>query len=370
MSREGLRRTGRVAGKLLLRGILSMAILVGMMVWLSGGFRRERPASASVVPRELPPPGASVYLVSLSACEQFAEAIGEIQTEAAINVSSKVTAHITEIPIHAGESVHRGQVLVQLDARDLDARVKQAQQALEHAMATRDYARQDLARTEFLYKKGVIAQADLDMAQMNWKESQAEALRLTEALDEARVTRSYAQITSPVDGIIIDRLAEVGDLAVPGKVLLVLFDPQRVWLQASVQEQDVKRLTLGQTYRMHIDALNADVSGPLVEIVPSADPNSRTVLARVRLTPDIPVYPGMFGRLLLPLGQQQQMLIPQSAVRQVGQLHMVDVLVGQQVEQRLVVLGKANESRQVEVLSGLNVGDRIVLRQAPTGEQP
>jgi RND family efflux transporter MFP subunit len=368
--RVGLWQAVHAANRVVLRGILPAVILVGTMLWLTGLLRKERltPAPA-LAPRPLPP-GASVRAVTLTVEESFGEAIGQITPEVSIQVSSRVTAHIVRIPVHAGEAVRRGQMLVELDARDLDARVKQVEQALAEAVAVREYARLDLSRSQDLYAKGVIAQADLDLVQKNWKEAEAAVLRQTEALDEARVGLGYAQVTSPVDGVVIDRLAAVGDLAVPGRSLLVLFDANRVWFQASVQEQDVNRLSLGRTYSVHIDSLGADVSGPLVEIVPAADPASRSVLARVLVGPDIPVYPGMFGRLLLPLGAHEMLLIPRAAVRQVGQLHMVDVWADDHVEPRLVVPGRVRPDEQVEILSGLNAGDRIVVETGSTGAHP
>jgi len=167
-----------------------------------------------------------------------------------------------------------------------------------------------------------------------------------------------------VDGVVIDRAAEVGDLATPGKPLLVMFDPHHLWLQASVREEKARNLNLGQNYVVRIDALKLDVSGPLVEIVPSADALARTVYARVRLPVNDQLYPGMFGRLLLPTGQTEDMLIPQRAIRKVGQLDMVEVQTAWGHGQRAVVVGLSCAEDKVEILSGLKPGEILVTQPA------
>ncbi len=343
--------------------VAPLVVLVLMMMWLKGAFRRNRipaptkPVTVAVTP---PPPGATVWTVTLTPREQLTEMVGEVKPEFLINVSSKITAVVDQFNIRAGAHVQRDQTLATLDDREAQARLRQAEEALAHAVATRTYARLDAERDRKLAAQGAIPVAQSDLTQTRLKEAEAEVARLEQARTEAAVNLSYTKITSPVDGVVVDRLANTGDLATPGKPLLVMFDPQHLWLQASVREQDADRLKLGQSYRVRVDALDWEGSGPLVEIVPAADTVGRTVWARVRLPVDARLYPGLFGRLWLPTGTTEELLIPRRAVRQVGQLDMVDVQTAWGVEQRAVILGRAAGDR-VEILSGLKPGEQLLV---------
>jgi membrane fusion protein (multidrug efflux system) len=358
--------------KFLLQIVTPLVVLVLTMLWLLGVFRRDRisghePVAAATVRAR--PAGTETLVIALTPRTVVSEMVGEVKPEFAINVASKVTAHIAQLDIRAGARVRQGEVLALLDDRDYQARVRQAEEALARATATRDYARTNRDRDRGLLAKGDITGDQFDQSETRFQEAEAEVARLQQALEEARVNLSYTKILSPVDGIVIDRLANAGDLAVPGKPLLTMFDPRHLWLQASVREEDADRLKLGQAYRVRVDALDLELTGPLVEIVPAADAVGRTVWARVRLTADERLYPGMFGRLLLPTGQTEELLIPRRALRQVGQLDMVDVETPWGVEQRVVILGRA-AGDQVEILSGLKPGEKLLVPVAPAATQP
>jgi multidrug efflux pump subunit AcrA (membrane-fusion protein) len=97
-----------------------------------------------------------------------------------------------------------------------------------------------------------------------------------------------------------------------------------------------------------------------VEIVPSADASSRTITARVAIPHTENVFPGLFGRMLIPVGQREQVMIPQSAVLRIGQLTMVDVEESGTLRRRSVQVGR-QIGDQVEILSGLIPGEKVSL---------
>lgn len=333
------------------------------MLWLAGAFQwgrisgREKFAVAS----HSVPPDAETITLQLTPREVISEMMGEVKPEFKINVSSQITATIIKIDTRAGTHVKRGDELVQLDDRDVKARLEQTKESLARASADLDYAKTTNARSSALFAQNAISQAQYDLDRSRFLQAEAEVKRLRQALQEASVSLSYTRIHSPVDGVVIDRMAEVGDLATPGKPLLVIFDPRHLWLQASVREEQSRNLKLGVNYAVRIDALDLDVSGPLVEIVPSADAVARTVYARVRLPANEQLYPGMFGRLMLPTCKTEDILLPQAAIRQVGQLDMVDVKTQWGLEQRAIVVGRSFPGDRVEILSGLKPGEIVVM---------
>ncbi len=144
---------------------------------------------------------------------------------------------------------------------------------------------------------------------------------------------TYAAIASPEAGIVSDRFADPGDLAAPGKPLLAIHDPTELELHASVGENLAAHLNLGQKLGVRVDAAHIDTEGTVREIVPRAEAASRSVLVKVTLPKQPPpaavedqLYIGMFGRLQIPVGQLDRIVIAAEAVQQIGQLDVVDVV--------------------------------------------
>lgn len=352
------------AKRLLTNVVLPFLVLIFVMLWLMGAFQVDRISGQekfSKVPRPVPH-DAEMIRLELTPREVISEMMGEVKPEYTINVSSQITANIIKFDVRAGMHVKKGDELAQLDDRDVQARLEQAKGSLARGVADLDYARSTDTRSKALLAQNAVSQAQYDLDRSRFLQAQAEVKRLHQALQEAQVALSYTRIVSPVDGVVIDRMTEVGDLATPGKPLLVMFDPHHLWLQANVREEQSRSLKLEQSYAVRIDALNLDVTGPLVEIVPSADALARTVYARVRLPVNTQLYPGMFGRLLLPTGHTEEVMIPQRAIRRVGQLDMVDVKTEWGLEQRAVVVGSSCGEGRVEILSGLKPGEILVIQ--------
>jgi RND family efflux transporter MFP subunit len=356
----------RAKKHLLTNVAMPLLVLIVVMLWLMGAFRSGRiSGNETFAQTSLPALTDSETLtLALTPRDVISEMMGEVKPEFRINVSSQITANILKFDIRAGKRVKKGDELAQLDDRDVQSRLAQTRESLARAVADLDYAKSTNTRSTTLLAQKAISQAQYDLDHSRFLQADAEVKRLRQSLEEARVSLSYTRILSPVDGVVIDRAAEVGDLATPGKPLLVMFDPHHLWLQASVREEKARSLKLGEHYAVRIDALHLLVSGPLVEIVPSADAMARTVYARVRLPVNDQLYPGMFGRLLLPTGKTEDMLIPQRAIRKVGQLDMVNVKTQWGYGQRAVVVGVSCADDQVEILSGLKPGEVLVTQPA------
>lgn len=335
------------------------AVVVALLIWLVGGLRsRIRPGATLPMPSVVAAgPEVEARLVALPRVET---AVGTIQPVHRVEVASRILARIVVVNVIAGQRVRQGDVLFRLDDADLDSRVKQAQAALDQAIATRDHARTEEGRIRALFDVRNASKSELDRATTDLKTSEAAVARAQETLDEARTLLSYATIASPISGIVIDKRANVGDTAVPGGVLATLLDPARMQLVAPVRESLSNRLKVGQPIDVRVEALDHVCTGTISEIVPEADPASRSF--NVKVTGPCPegVYAGMFGRLLIPLDPEQVLVIPRAAVRPVGQLHMAIVRTASGDERRSLRLGRTLGD-EVEVLAGLNAGEQVIL---------
>lgn len=336
-----------------------LLVLVAML-WFSGVFRANRIHPGVVRAAEPPATGpARTIAVEKVARPAFADVVGSIQSVMRTDVSSRIVANILEVKPQAGERVKRGDLLVQLDDAPQRSRVQQARETLRAAEASRQYAQQETDRRRKLPPETVSAsereqwESKLSMAVADVARAQQAVLEAESALDDAR-------LLAPFDGIIIDRLAEPGEQASPGKALLSLYDPNRLRLEAAVREGYIGKLKVGQKVTVHVDSIDQDRQGTVEQIVPAADPESRSFLVKVPLENSEGLYPGMYAHLRLPLGQQESVQIPLSAVKRIGQITMVEVLDNGRLERRTVRLGPSSADR-VEILAGLSVGEQVVV---------
>jgi membrane fusion protein, multidrug efflux system len=345
---------------LITRFAIPLAIMGSLVLWLSGSFRAGgiqpdvRPASRPNTARV----DAPLITVEATHAPDVIEAVGSVQPQFKTTVSARLVANVIELPVVAGQRVRRGEVLVRLDDRDLRAKVEQAQQAFRRAEATRELAQRDYDRDATLFEQLVISRAEFDRTALHLKTSMADGAALEQASQDAHITLGHAVIRSGYDGVIIDKLADVGDVATPGKPLLTMYERGRLWLEAEVPEGQAGNMRIGQTYETRLDSRAGSMTGVLDQIVPSANPSSRTITVRVALPAAAQVFPGLFGRLLIPVGERERIFLPQSAVLHVGQLTMVDVEQAGTLQRRSVQLGAAVGS-QVEILSGLINGERV-----------
>jgi RND family efflux transporter MFP subunit len=337
--------------------------VVALILWLAGKFEPKVSESTVTAPAQgsdLQGVAAPVRVVSLPLHES---AIGTIRAVHETSVGSKLLARVVEISLKAGQPVKSGDVLVRLDDTDLQAKLQQAQAALNAADAHRAQAVADEKRDAQLAKQRVVSQQEYEKAATVLKSAEAELRRAQEAVKEVQATLDWATIRSPLDGVVIDKKVDTGDLVTPGQILVTLFDPTRMQLVASVRESLAHRLQVGQTIDVQVDVLAKVCSGTVSEIVPEAQAASRAFQVKVMGPCPAGVYTGMFGRIRIPLQEEQVLVIPKNAVRHVGQLELVEVAEQGHALRRAIRTGRTL-GNDVEVLSGLREGEKVVVPEA------
>ena len=224
----------------------------------------------------------------------------------------------------------------------------------------------DFKRYEQMFQQKVVTREDYDRTEGALKTAQAQVRRVEEQVSRMRVTLTYTEVKARTAGIVADRYVDPGDLAVPGKPLLTLHDPEQRELHASVPESLTKSIRRGLELPVRVDAIDRSCHGEVYEIVPQAQQASPSVLVKVKLPPQAVevVYIGMFGRLSIPTDTIKCVVVPAAAVHEVGQEELVEVVTPQhRLERRFVRTGR-RYGDQVEILSGLEVGEQVALPQA------
>tara|TARA_R110002094_G_scaffold68764_12_gene78066 strand:+ start:169 stop:1248 length:1080 start_codon:yes stop_codon:yes gene_type:complete len=347
--------------------LVGLAVIVVAVLWLSGGFgARISPAPVETA-SPMAPDDAAVAPVQRTTTDVTEWASGAVASAIQTEVSSQIMARIEEVRVSAGDAVQAGQTLVVLDRQEPLARADQARQALAGAQALFDLAETELKRIEQLFDRKVVTRQNLDQAIASFTGATADVDRLERALDAAEAALAYTEIRAPVEGVVVDRLAEPGEMASPGLPLLRIYDPAALRVEVPVRETLAVRLATGQRLGIEVPARGVTFDGTIEEIVPFAEPGARTLLVKVALPGDPGLYAGLFARVAIPAGQREQLLVPLTAINQVGQLDFVTTVGPERkLRRRFVTLGELMADDRIEVLSGLTVGETVLLPPVST----
>jgi len=248
------------------------------------------------------------------------------------------------------------------------AAVTAAEKEVSAADSSFALAEATLKRYQQLYEKKSVSPQEFDEIKARYQSTEARRdmaragqAQANAALTQARTSLGYTRIRAPFAGVVTEKKADAGTLASPGMPLFTIEDLRGYRLEAAVDESDIRIVRVGQTVPVLLDALgNTELSGRVVQIVPAADPASRSFLVKIELRADARLRSGLFGRARFSRGERPALLIPRAAILERGQLQGVYVIgVNGIAGLRYVTLGKT-AGQQVEVLSGLQDGEKLV----------
>lgn len=273
------------------------------------------------------------------------EVVGTVRAKVRATLEAKLSGRIVAMPVELGQQVKAGALVASLDAAEVKARFEQAQ-------ASFDQAERDWKRAEELVKHQAMTRSEYDAADARRRVAKA-------ALAEAQAMMSYVKVSAPFDGVVVRKLAEVGDLAAPGKPLVEIEDPTVLQLEADVPEAIASRIQRDARLAARVDSLSESLAGTVAEIAPAADSASRTFRVKLSLPPTRGLMSGQFARLIVPVGESSSVRVPATAVVQRGQLEIVFVVANGRAQLRLVKTGKRFGS-EIEIVSGLDGGESVV----------
>jgi multidrug efflux system membrane fusion protein len=383
-------------------------LLIGLVAlgMVSCGMKEQtEPERTKTVPK------VKVETLAPSSVEEVYEAVGTVHSRTTSTLSSRITGQILEVHVREGDLVKPGQLLVEIDDREVAAQLRRAQAGLQEAQemqqevegsiraaesakvaaeADQMLAAATFGRYKVLLERRSVSPQEFDEVQTRFRARTAEADRAHEMLqsllakkkqvrariDQARaevasaqLSVGYAKIRSPIRGIVTSKKAEVGILATPGFPVITVEDNVHYRLESIVEESRIGKIHLGDPVRVYIDALGpTEWLGRVTEIGPTTDPASRSSIVKIDLpqkADQIPgrqiLHSGLFGKSLYSMGRLQVLTVPQKAVLQRGELQEVYVVGPENIARlRLIKTGKQYGQR-VEVLSGIREGERIIV---------
>ncbi len=295
----------------------------------------------------LPAVAASTVAVKKQQVTVFEEVVGTVRPRKEAKVTAKLTGRILQLSAIPGKRVKAGEILAKLDAAEIEA-------ALDRAKAGLTQADRDLVRYRALQKSGATTKAEFEQIESGQKIAAA-------TVRETQTRLENATVKAPFDGTITRRFLEPGDLASPARPLFAMEDSSLLRLEINVAESLAGKIKLGDSFRVKVTGAAADFDGEVTEISPSADVGSRTFLVKLDLPQKESLRDGQFGRAYLPRGERNAIRIPSGALIARGQMDYVFVKDAENVARLRIVRAASKAGKTVEILSGLDDGELIVL---------
>lgn len=288
---------------------------------------------------------------------------GVVEAINSATIAAQVQGRIVDVRADAGDRVASGQVLMRIDASEANQAVAGAAASVAQAQATTINAQAQWARNVALRDKGFVSQAVVDQSLAAMRAAQAGLKAAQAGRGQAVTVRDFTTIAAPLAGVVAERHAEAGEMAQPGRPLLTLYDPARLRVVAQLP-QSVAQGVSGTSLAADIvlTGRDAPLAAESVMLVPSADPRTHTMEVRASLPATVSgVVPGQFARLILRVGSAPRLTVPAAAVLRRGEVTAVYVQTEAGFRLRQIRPGQALPDGRIEILAGLNVGDRVAL---------
>jgi RND family efflux transporter MFP subunit len=319
---------------------------------------------------------AEAVVVERQPMVEYLRLDGVIEAVQQSTVSAQTSGTVVELPFDVDDVVDAGDLIVRLDDSEQRARFNQAEAAQLEAVSGLDDAERQFERIESLLERGVATQAEFDNARNALAAARARLTRAEAAASEAQEQLDYTRITAPYSGIVTERLVELGEAVGAGAPLLSGFSLEELRVVVSIPQQYAELARRERRAEVTLDDGRVLSTGEMT-FFPYADPATHSFRLRMDLEePDGTLFPGMLVRVNLPVGEREAVLIPETSLLRRGELRAVYVLDEQdQPRLRQVRLG-SRMNGQLEVLAGLDEGERIavdprrVFEQAAQGSQP
>lgn len=298
-----------------------------------------------------------------------ASASGKLVAKNSVNVSTRMMGYITNMKAEVGQNVSAGQLLVGINATDIQAKGGQANAQISQAQANYNIAKKDYERFQNLYQSQSASQKELDDMRARYEIAQAGLQAAQQMKNEVNAQYRYTNITAPISGTITAKYAEQGDMASPGMPLLTIESPSSLQAQVLVSEQNIALISNGMSVEVTLKSLNKTVSGTVSEISKSAANTGGQYMVKINIHNGSGLLPGMFVNVQFPFKNsgkinqdfQESMMVPKAALVENGQLTGVYVVSSQNTAVlRWLKTGKTVGDR-VEILSGLNPKETYIV---------
>lgn len=350
------------------------AIMVLTVMIVAAGCKAKIKPGVADIKREAVS-GIVTETISPSSVDEYYETSGTVRAKTISSVSSRVMGTVTSVRVKEGDRVAAGHLLLTVDDRDVVEKVKGATGALREAEKALAAADENKSLTDITYQRykklfddKALSGQELDqretqkkVAEIDFERAKAAVERAGAGVDEATVYRGFTRVVSPVSGMVTEKKIELGSMAVPGIPLFTVEDDSSYRIELSGDETLAYKIKKGMKAHVSLESLNRQIDGTVSEIVPSVDPASRSFVVKIALKGN-GLRNGLYGKVSIPIGKKEALLVPSWAVVERGQLTGVYTVGSDSVITfRLVRVGRTYGDK-VEILSGLRPDEKVIVQ--------
>ena len=350
-----------------------LTIVVSLLLMINGCSKHHESEKKQATPTVVK--GALVETVKATGIAETFEVTGSVKARTSAVVSARIPGTINLLRVREGDRVTKGQLLLQLNAQEnsataaaANAGIDEAKQGLAEAMTRKKLADTTFERYQKLFNEQAVTRQEFDTRQSErdladqWV-ARAEA-RLKQAKESSRgasTIADYTRIAAPISGIITSKQVDLGASVFPAQPLMTIEDEGSYQLDLAIPESMGAKVKSGTPVQVALDATNTLFDTKIVEIVPSADPASRTFIAKINLEQN-GLKSGMFGRGIISNGNiVNSVMVPKKAVVERGALTFLWVLDKENIARMRIIKAGKIVGEKILILAGLSVGERVVV---------
>lgn len=291
-------------------------------------------------------------------------AAGNVVADPRVSLTSRFSAYVRAVHFKEGAAVKAGDVVVELDDRDIVAAQKAAYGKVKAAQAAARDAAMDYDKYSALYKEGLISNHAWRKARLKNEAAESD-LKEAQALYEAAIVQQdYLTVRTPVSGHVVSVLKDAGDMALPGLPIVVVDADADPKIEFQIPEEVRSQWAVGKVVSVVVEGVEGDRTAVVEQLSESADRRIRSYFARARFTESASIRPGMYGRITAVVNEGTRPAVPVSALTDRGGLTGVFVVDQKRALFHWLKLG-TRMADVVEVLAGLQGQEMVVDRPSP-----
>jgi RND family efflux transporter MFP subunit len=286
---------------------------------------------------------------------------GTLITDDRVEIASRIMGYIRSITVKEGDKIRKGQLLLTIDPTEIQARLEEAEARLAQANARSKEAKADLQRYKQLFEQRLVAATQFRKVELAYEVAEQEQRAAEAALSRVRVEMQYAEIRSPVDGVVVQKQRQKGDIATPGAALLTVENPENIVMRTFIREDHLENIKVGDPVRITVDAARLQTDGIVTQVVTAGDPATHSYMVKAALKDSRGARTGMFARAEFSIGRKWGITVPREAIVMRADLPGTYVVDDQgRAHFRMLRTGRELDG-DMEILAGLNGGERIAL---------
>lgn len=336
-----------------MKKILLLIVFSFIVISLACGKAEKREVKPNVFKGKTGIVGKRVF----SSEESF---VGSIKSKNSVNISTKMMGRIIKLYVDVGDSVKKGQVLVDVDAAEALSGYKQSEAGLSAADVYLQNMERDYERFKRLYEERAITKHQLEQMEAGLAQARAQKEQAKANLEMSKTLLSYGKIYSPTDGIVTKKWMEEGNIAAPGMPILTIENPSSLELSVEVPEEKAEKIAPSSKAKIFSSDEENFKESKVLTVVKTADLLSKTSTIKIEVDPkDFKV--GQFAKVRFDALGGETLSVEKSSIKKEGQVEMVFVRdSGGKISLRIIRSGR-REGDFAQVLSGLSEGESVVL---------